>query len=114
MDIDRNGDVQSADYTIANTEGTHAALAKGLITESSVDNQIGWDGYVFNAETREYLHAFLIQDSIDAVIPRPCLSAFIYGSIDRLEIVGLAVGVFPDRHVKMTHAPLQRGFVRWE
>ncbi len=55
MDIDRNGDVQTADYTIANTEGTHAALAKGLITQSSVDSQIGYDSYVFNAETRQYL-----------------------------------------------------------
>ena len=54
MDIDRNGDVQTADYTIANNEGTHSALAKGLLTQSSVDNQIGWDGYVFKAETRQY------------------------------------------------------------
>ena len=55
MDIDRNGDVQTADYTIANTEGTHAALAKGLISDPSVDNQIGYDSYVFNAETLQYL-----------------------------------------------------------
>ncbi len=55
MDIDRNGDVQTADFTIANDEGPHAALATGLISDPSVDSQIGWDGYVFNAETRQYL-----------------------------------------------------------
>ncbi|MEE8154258.1 MAG: hypothetical protein V3T53_04785 [Phycisphaerales bacterium] len=54
MDINRNGDVQADDYSIANTEGAHAALAKGLLSDPSVDNQIGWDGYVFNAETRQY------------------------------------------------------------
>ncbi len=54
MDIDRNGDVAEADFWIADNESTHAALAKGLISQSSVDNQIGWDGYVFNAETRQY------------------------------------------------------------
>ena len=82
MDIDRNGDVQTGDYTIANTEGIHSALAKGLLSDPSVDNQIGWDGYVFNAETRQYLHALLRQDSTDAAIPRLCLSVFICGSID--------------------------------
>ncbi|MEE8154260.1 MAG: RHS repeat-associated core domain-containing protein [Phycisphaerales bacterium] len=55
MDINRDGDVARSDYTIANTEGTHSALAKGLLSDPSVDNQIGWDGYVFNAETRQYL-----------------------------------------------------------
>ena len=114
MDIDRDGDVKTADYTIANTEGQHLALAKGLISDPGVDNQIGWDGYVFNAETREYLHVFLIQDSIDAMMPRPRLSMFIGGSINRLEIVGLAVRVFPDRDIKMLYAPLQGLSVRWE
>ena len=47
MDIDRDGDVKTADYTIANTEGQHLALAKGLISDPGVDNQIGWDGYVY-------------------------------------------------------------------
>ncbi len=114
MDNDRNGDIQTADFTIANNEGTHSALATGLISDPSVDSQIGWDGYVFNAETRQYLHALLIQDSMNAAVQRLCLSVFICGSIDRLEIVGLAVGVFPDRHVKMAHTPLQGLFVRWE
>ncbi len=41
-------------------------------------------------------------------------SVFICGSINRLKIVGLAVGVFPDRHVKILHTPLERGFVGWE
>ena len=36
------------------------------------------------------------------------------GSINRLEIVGLTVGVFPDRDIQMTHTPLQGLVVRGE
>ena len=54
QDIDRDGDVTITDYNIARTEGTHGALKLGSISDSAVDNQIGWDGYVFNAETLQY------------------------------------------------------------
>ncbi|MEE8154256.1 MAG: RHS repeat-associated core domain-containing protein [Phycisphaerales bacterium] len=64
MDINRDGDVARSDYTIANSEGTHSALAKGLLSDPSVDNQIGWDGYVFNAETRQYAVRFRSYDPV--------------------------------------------------
>lgn len=54
-DINRNGTIDNDDLT-GNT--LEAALAFGLISDSSsggVDNQIGYDGYVFNTETQEYL-----------------------------------------------------------
>jgi RHS repeat-associated protein len=53
-DINRDGDVTLADYNLANGEGTHAALAKGLLSNSTVDNTIGWNGYVFNPELPLY------------------------------------------------------------
>ena len=53
-DIDRSGTVDTADQSILNADNPTTALAKGLISDPSVDNQIGWDGYVFNAETQQY------------------------------------------------------------
>jgi RHS repeat-associated protein len=55
FDIDRSGTITTADRTIAST--TRSALAGGLISNAATggpDNPIGWDGYVFNAETRLY------------------------------------------------------------
>ncbi len=54
-DIDRSGEIDNDDLAGSSLE---AALAFGLISDSSsggVDNQIGYDGYVFNTETQEYL-----------------------------------------------------------
>jgi RHS repeat-associated protein len=55
FDIDRSGTITTADRTIAST--TRSALAGGGISNAATggpDNPIGWDGYVFNAETRLY------------------------------------------------------------
>jgi RHS repeat-associated protein len=54
-DLNRDGTITTADRTIASSSKT--ALAAGLISDSTAsgpDNAIGWDGYVFNAETRLY------------------------------------------------------------
>lgn len=49
-DLDRDGDVDTADLAIANTS-YESALAPGVLSDSTVKNTIGWDGYVFNPET---------------------------------------------------------------
>ena len=54
-DLDRDGDVDGSDRTLVGS--TKAALPEGRITDASAtgpDSQIGWDGYVFNAETMAY------------------------------------------------------------
>jgi RHS repeat-associated protein len=54
-DLNRDGSIGSADLTIV--LGYATALAPGLISSTSStgpDNTIGWDGYVFNPETRTY------------------------------------------------------------
>lgn len=54
-DLDRDGTITTGDRTIAST--SNSALASGLISDAAAtgpDNAIGWDGYVFNAETRMY------------------------------------------------------------
>jgi len=57
-DMDRNGTVNSIDY-IAALGATKAALAKGLISDpNGSDNPIGYDGYIFNAETKLYTVRF--------------------------------------------------------
>jgi len=50
-DLDRDGDVDLDDYKIIGS--AQSALPFGEL--STVDNNIGWDGYVFNAETRQIL-----------------------------------------------------------
>ncbi|QKK07474.1 MAG: hypothetical protein HND58_04405 [Planctomycetota bacterium] len=57
-DIDRNGTVNSIDYIAALGAGK-AALAKGLVSDPSGPNSpIGYDGYLFNAETKLYTVRF--------------------------------------------------------
>jgi len=52
-DFDRDGDVDMTDFLTA-VAGSGAALPAGRISSSDVGSTIGWDGYVFNAETAEY------------------------------------------------------------
>jgi len=54
-DLDRDGAIDSTDQSTANNASDAAALATGELSNATVQNTIGWDGYVFNAETREYL-----------------------------------------------------------
>jgi len=51
-DLDRDGDVDLDDYGLIGQK--KSALPVGELSSSAVDNNIGWDGYVFNAETRMY------------------------------------------------------------
>jgi RHS repeat-associated protein len=54
-DLNRDGTVSFADWLLAS--GTTPALAEGVLSDSSAgapDNQIGYDGYVFNAEAELY------------------------------------------------------------
>jgi len=53
-DLDRDGDIDTSDYNIANNEGTHTALAEGVLTDSSVDNNFGYSGYLYNPTTKLY------------------------------------------------------------
>jgi RHS repeat-associated protein len=59
-DLDRDGVIGRRDYGLANNSDPwgigfgHAALAEGLLSSSAIDNQIGWDGYVFNPEVETY------------------------------------------------------------
>jgi RHS repeat-associated protein len=48
-DMDRDGDVDSTDLTLIGTSYV-SALAAGRLSNSTVKNTIGWDGYVFNSE----------------------------------------------------------------
>jgi RHS repeat-associated protein len=48
-DMDRDGDVDSTDLTLIGTSYI-SALAAGKLSNSTVKNTIGWDGYVFNGE----------------------------------------------------------------
>ncbi|MBX3356723.1 MAG: hypothetical protein KF724_13595 [Phycisphaeraceae bacterium] len=55
-DLNRDGTLSSADRTIAGVSAS--ALQSGLISIASArgpDNAIGWDGYVFNPATGDYL-----------------------------------------------------------
>jgi len=56
-DFDRDGDVDMTDF-LAAVAGSGAALPAGQISSSNVGSTIGWDGYVFNAETGEYTVRF--------------------------------------------------------
>jgi RHS repeat-associated protein len=47
-DIDRDGDIDDTDHSIANTDGTRTALTNGFL--SNVGNTLGYSGYVFNFE----------------------------------------------------------------
>ncbi len=53
-DLNRSGRVTTADGTIL-TNDVGAAEPFGAISNSTVDNQIGYAGYVFNEETQHYL-----------------------------------------------------------
>lgn len=59
-DLDRDGDIDNADYTIAASSNGiggqfgSPALPEGMLSSSAVGNQIGFDGYVFNAEEETY------------------------------------------------------------
>lgn len=53
-DLNRSGKVTTADGTIL-TNDVGAAEPFGAISNSTVDNQIGYAGYVFNEETQHYL-----------------------------------------------------------
>jgi RHS repeat-associated protein len=54
-DLNRDGSVDSGDVSIASGWNGSAALAKGLISDpDGPGNPIGYDGYVFNAETKIY------------------------------------------------------------
>jgi RHS repeat-associated protein len=58
-DINRDGVIDADDETLANPIKT--ALAAGLVSSAAsggADNAIGWDGYVFNAETALYIVRF--------------------------------------------------------
>jgi len=63
-DLDRDGDVDSADETIATNFGATSALDYGVLSDignpsgPGVDNQIGFDGYVFNVEAELYTVRF--------------------------------------------------------
>jgi len=66
-DLDRDGQISRRDYGLANSSDPtgigfgHAALAEGVLSASGsgeVDNVIGWDGYVFNAEVETYTVRF--------------------------------------------------------
>ncbi|MBX3356720.1 MAG: hypothetical protein KF724_13580 [Phycisphaeraceae bacterium] len=55
-DLNRDGTINSSDRTLAGVSAS--ALASGLISNSGTggpDNSIGWDGYVFNPATGDYL-----------------------------------------------------------
>jgi len=49
-DLDRSGTVSTTDRSILNAD-FGSAIASGLISYASEDNQIGYDGYVFDRET---------------------------------------------------------------
>ena len=53
-DLDRDGDIDSTDYSIASTEGTHTALAEGVLSDPSIDNIFGFSGYIYNPSTKLY------------------------------------------------------------
>ena len=53
-DLDRDGTVGIVDFLAERADWGVALQPRGLISASSVDNQIGYDGYVFNAETQQY------------------------------------------------------------
>ncbi|MBX3356734.1 MAG: hypothetical protein KF724_13655 [Phycisphaeraceae bacterium] len=55
-DLNRDGTINSSDRTLAGVSAS--ALAAALISNAGTggpDNSIGWDGYVFNPATGEYL-----------------------------------------------------------
>lgn len=52
-DLDRDGDVDSNDLTLIGTSYL-SALSTGALSNSTVKNTIGWDGYVFNGEVAVY------------------------------------------------------------
>jgi RHS repeat-associated protein len=63
LDVNRDGTISSLDQTLASSQGLKAALANGLISDpATVDNQIGYDGYVFNAEAELYCVRFRTYD----------------------------------------------------
>jgi len=51
-DPDRDGDIDLDDYALIGQK--KSALPVGELSLPGVDNIIGWDGYVFNAETKMY------------------------------------------------------------
>ncbi|MCH7798025.1 MAG: hypothetical protein IID28_06215 [Planctomycetes bacterium] len=51
-DINRDGVINYKDKTLLST--VLAALPQGQLSGPGVRNEIGWDGYVFNAETAQY------------------------------------------------------------
>jgi RHS repeat-associated protein len=48
-DLDRDGDVDNTDLTLIGTSYV-SALAAGKLSNTTVENTVGWDGYVFNGE----------------------------------------------------------------
>lgn len=58
-DIDRDGEVDSADLSLLTTWGAKSALSAGVISEATgPDNLVGYDGYVFVPEHRSYCVRF--------------------------------------------------------
>jgi len=53
-DLDRDGAIDSTDQSTANNAGDVSALATGELSNATVKNAIGWDGYVFNPECGLY------------------------------------------------------------
>jgi len=52
-DLDRDGTIDAIDMSIAT--GSGSSLPAGQLSDpGGVDNPIGWDGYVFNAESLQY------------------------------------------------------------
>jgi RHS repeat-associated protein len=54
-DVNRDGFINAAD--VSQWPSYIAALPEGQLS-GPIDNQVGWDGYVFNPETRQYLVRF--------------------------------------------------------
>ncbi|MBX3356663.1 MAG: hypothetical protein KF724_13290 [Phycisphaeraceae bacterium] len=58
-DLNRDGTINSSDRTLAGVSAS--SLASGLISNSGTggpDNSIGWDGYVFNPATGDYISRY--------------------------------------------------------
>jgi len=61
-DINRDGTIDTDDYNIVNGASDATAIGVGLISTDDVDNIVGYDGYLFNAETRQYHVRFRVYD----------------------------------------------------
>ncbi|MCC6679132.1 MAG: hypothetical protein IT436_18560, partial [Phycisphaerales bacterium] len=64
-DIDRDGEIDSADLSLLTTWGAKSALSAGLISDAvGPDNVIGYDGYVFAHEHRSYSARYRWNDPV--------------------------------------------------